>query len=93
MDSGDNSIKGRLKNLVNPMLICMLVGIVIGLGEIKLPSFAGSLIDSLSACMSPVAMLITGMTIAKIDIKAVLKIKSIYIVYRYNTAYILNCVV
>lgn len=30
--------------------------------------------------MSPVAMLITGMTIAKMDFKKVLKIKSIYLV-------------
>lgn len=30
--------------------------------------------------MSPVAMLITGMTIAKINIRSVLKIKSIYVV-------------
>ncbi len=70
----------RLKNLVNPMFICMVLGIVIGVCGISLPSFAASLIDSASACMSPVAMLITGMTISKINIKSVLKIKRIYIV-------------
>ncbi len=74
------SIKSRLKNLINPMLICMIIGIVIGISGIRLPRFATSLIDSLSACMSPVAMLISGMTIAKINIKSVLKIKSIYVV-------------
>ncbi len=73
-------LKSRLKNLVNPMFVCMILGIIIGLTEIKLPDFATSLIDSVSACMSPVAMLISGMTIAKIDIKNVLKIKSIYII-------------
>ncbi len=73
-------IKARLKNLANPMLICMIIGIIIGLSGVGLPKFATSLIDSLSACMSPVAMLISGMTIAKIDIKSVLKIKSIYVV-------------
>ncbi len=81
MEKGEgNGIKARLKNLVNPMLICMVIGIIIGLIGVKPPQFAVSVIDSASACMSPVAMLITGMTIAKIDIKSVLKIKSIYIV-------------
>lgn len=73
-------ILSRLKNLLNPMFVCMILGIIIGLTGIKLPAFTTSLIDSVSACMSPVAMLITGMTIAKIDIKSVLKIKSIYVV-------------
>ncbi len=81
MESDETSgIKARLKNLLNPMLVSMLVGIVIGLMGVKLPSFASSAIDSASACMSPVAMLITGITIAKIDMKSVIKIKSIYVV-------------
>ncbi len=81
MESDETSgIKARLKNLLNPMLVSMLIGIVIGLMGVKLPSFASSAIDSASACMSPVAMLITGITIAKIDMKSVIKIKSIYVV-------------
>lgn len=53
---------------------------VIGVFEIKLPTFAISLIDTVGGCMSPIAMIITGITIAKINIKSVLKIKSIYAV-------------
>ncbi len=75
----NKGIKSRVRNLLNPMFVCMIVGIIIGLTGIKLPSFTTTLIDSVSSCMSPVAMLITGMTIAKIDMKAVLKIKSIYL--------------
>ncbi len=78
-NTADN-IKGRLKNLVNPMLICVLIGSVIGIFNISIPKFASGTINSLAQCMSPVAMLITGMTIAKIDLKKVIKIKSIYIV-------------
>ncbi len=76
----ERGIKSRLKNLLNPMLIGMVIGIAIGLSGIKLPQFVSSLVNSTSACMSPIAMLITGITIAKIDLKKVLKIKSIYIV-------------
>ncbi len=81
MDDGEKKgIKNSLKNLVNPMFICMILGIIIGLSGIRLPQFAVSLIDSAGACMSPMAMLITGMTIAKIDLKSVFKTKSIYVV-------------
>ncbi len=81
MDGGEGKkLTDRLKNLLNPMLICMIIGIVIGLSGIKLPTFAASFVDSAANCMSPIAMLITGITIAKIDIKSILKIKSIYFV-------------
>ncbi len=80
ISSEESGIKNRLKNLLNPMVVCMLLGILIGITGIKLPQFAISAVNSASACMSPAAMLITGMTIAKIDIKSVLKIKSIYLV-------------
>ncbi len=73
-------ILARLKSFLNPMFICTVIGIIIGLTGIKLPSFVDGLITSVGNCMSPMAMLITGMTIAKIDLKAVLKVKSTYVV-------------
>ncbi len=79
-DSDKGGTKAILKNLVNPMFICMILGIIIGLTGAKLPGFAVSLIDSVGGCMSPIAMLITGMTIAKANIGRILKIKSVYLV-------------
>ncbi len=76
----NNDIISRLKNLINPMFICMIVGAIVGISNVTIPTFANALVNSVSGCMSPVAMLITGMTIAKINIKQVLKIKSIYVV-------------
>ncbi len=67
------------KNLLNPLFIAMLIGIVIGLTQIPMPQFTLTAIDSLGKCMSPLTMLLTGMCVAKIDIKRVLKIKSIYV--------------
>ena len=58
----------------------MIIGMVIGIFKIPMPAFVDSAITATSNCMSPVAMLLTGMTIAKINIKKVLKIKSIYAV-------------
>ena len=59
----------RLKDLCNPMFICMIVGMVLGYLEIPLPSFAVKVIETGSACMSPLAMVLTGMTLAYISLK------------------------
>ncbi len=74
------NLKEKLKPLLNPMLVCMIIGMILGISQIRTPSFIGSLVSSAGNCMSPVAMLLTGMTIAKIDLPSVLKNKSIYFI-------------
>lgn len=69
----------RLKNFVNPMFICTILGMVIGILNIPIPKFIGSAVSAAGSCMSPVAMLLTGMTIAQFDIKELLKVKSVYL--------------
>ena len=68
-----------LKNLINPMFIAMVIGIILGLANISLPDFVcevsesgkvGGVVGTLGDCMSPVAMLLTGMTIAKIRLRS-----------------------
>ncbi len=76
----NTTIKQKLKPFVNPMIIAMLIGMLIGLTEIKVPSFANNLLTSLGDCMSPIAMLLTGMTIARKRFFDIIKIKSIYLV-------------
>lgn len=70
----------RLKNFVNPMFVCTILGMLIGILEISIPKFISSAVTTAGNCMSPVAMLLTGMTIARFDLKEVLKIKSVYLV-------------
>ncbi len=74
------TIKTRLKNLINPMFIGMIVGMIIGIAKIPVPKFADSLVKSLGDCMSPIAMLLTGMTIARNKLGENIKYKSIYFV-------------
>ena len=74
------SIGDRLKNFLNPMLISMVFGILIGVFAMPVPNFLSSVISSASNCMSPVAMLLTGMTIAQYDLRKILLDKSIYLV-------------
>ena len=78
--SKKQTLSSRLKNFVNPMFICTILGIVIGLVGIPVPKFAANAISAASDCMSPVAMLLTGMTIAQFNLKEVLNIKSVYLV-------------
>ena len=79
-DDSTKGIAGRLKNFLNPMFICMIIGMVIGLTGLKMPDWTMNLITTCGNCMSPVAMLLTGMTIAKIDLARVLRDGSIYTV-------------
>ena len=83
--SGDGvkqSMKSRLKSFLNPMLIGMLIGLVIGLtglGKV-MPTAITAVVDGAGACMSPVAMVLTGLTIAKVPLLNLLKRWRIYIV-------------
>jgi len=78
--SENSGILKRLKNFVNPMFIGMLIGGVIGILSIKLPSSMDTAVNTLGSCMSPMAMILTGVTVAKINIKRVLIDYKIYIV-------------
>ncbi len=75
-----SSILARFKNLINPMFICMVLGMIWGISGLPTPTFAQNILDSLSACMSPVAMLLTGMVIAKSKLSEVLCHKNIYVI-------------
>lgn len=77
---GNRSIGSRLKAFVNPMFICMLIGMIIGILGISLPQWTTSVITTSGNCMSPVAMLLTGVTVAFIDIKKILANIGIYAV-------------
>ena len=89
-----------LKNLANPMFIAMVVSMILGLsGAAKfLPEFIysterDSVISVLGACMSPVAMLLTGMTIAKISLKSAFTSLKIYGVSLFRLIVIPLCVI
>ena len=82
-------LKASLRSFVNPMFIALLIGAVIGvsgLGEILFALnggkgiFVTQVVKILGDCMSPVAMMMTGITFAFVDIKQVLSVKSIYAV-------------
>ena len=74
------TLRAKLKNFLNPMFAGMIIGMVIGLTGLKLPSWLTSVINVSGSCMSPVAMLLTGITVSAIDYKKTFSNISIYAV-------------
>lgn len=72
------SLLSSLKSFVNPMFIGMFLGMLLGLIAPPVPAFLLTAVDTLGDCMSPVAMLLTGMTVAKIDLKKTFCDVSVY---------------
>lgn len=79
-DGGKQTLKSRLKAFVNPMFIAMLVGIILGLTGVQLPNWMNSVISSSANCMSPIAMLLTGITVANIDLGKTFRSGPIYLI-------------
>jgi predicted permease len=74
------TLKQRAKSFLNPMFAGMLLGVLIGLTNLPVPQFIRSAVAAAGNCMSPVAMLLTGMTIAQFNLREVLHIKGVYLV-------------
>ncbi len=70
-----------LKRLLNPVIVALVTGAVMGLTGIGrlLPAFATTLLSSLSGCMGPTAMLLTGFIIGGYDVKELLSDKKVYL--------------
>ena len=80
-DSGKkHTFTESLKSFVNPMFIAMLIGMVIGLLNIRLPKWTMSLINVSGDCMSPIAMILTGVVVSSISLKKAFANVRIYIV-------------
>ena len=77
----DKANGSALKRLLNAPTLGLIAGIIVGLSGLGnyLPAFVVSALDSLKACMGPVAMLLAGFTIAKYDLLGMLKKKKVYI--------------
>ena len=58
-----------LKLLINPPVMGLLIGTVIGLSGIKLPDIATNVLTGASSCMSPCSMLLAGFMLGKFPLK------------------------
>lgn len=76
--SKENS-KFSFKVFLNPICMSMLFGAVAGVTGLPLPKFLITAISSAGACMSPLAMILTGFVVANFSIKTLAKVKRIYL--------------
>ncbi len=77
----ENRQGSPLKNLINPIFISIIIGMLLGLtgfGE-KLPSFITDVLSNCSNCMAPVAMILTGFIVGGYNFKELLSNKKVYI--------------
>ncbi len=79
-EGGKSSLKARLKSLFNPMFIAALIGMAIGISGLSLPAWLLNTLDSAAGCMSPIAMLLTGITVAAASLKTTFTDYRIYLV-------------
>lgn len=80
MDDGEKkSLAQRAKQFINPMFVSTLLGMFLGLSGIPVPETITSVVSSAGSCMTPVAMLLTGMIIAEFPLRNILNIRGIYI--------------
>lgn len=75
----ENGGKISIKAFVNPIFISLVLGAVCGLCAVPLPKFITSAVSSAGACMSPLAMLLTGFVVGGYSLKKLACDKKIYL--------------
>lgn len=68
-----------LKSIFNPSFIGVLVGAVWGIFGLPVPTVAKSVLDSASACLAPLAMLLTGFILSRRPIINLIKNPKMYL--------------
>lgn len=71
--------KATPKRLLNPVMIAIIVGAMVGLTAIPVPKVITNISASASACMGPVGMLLAGIVMSDFKIADMLKQKRAYI--------------
>ena len=74
-------IKNLIKGILVPPIIGMFIGMAMGLFDLVkyVPAFVMTSLSSASACLGPVAMLISGFVIAGYDLKGLFLKKDVYV--------------
>lgn len=68
------------KRLLQPVIIAMLIGCVAGLAGLRLPGTIEEILGKSSACMAPVSMILTGITLSEFELRKLFANRKLYIV-------------
>ena len=61
-----------LRRLLNPMTVAILCGMAVGLTGLSVPALPAQVLSSASACVGPLSMLLTGMTLSTFALRELL---------------------
>ena len=67
------------KRIFNQSIIAMILGAIVGVCGIPMPSIVTTVASKASACLAPISMLLAGVTISEFDLKALVTDKVAYI--------------
>lgn len=74
--------KELVRIILNPTVLCIIVGIALFFVQLRLPKPVGSALDYLASMNTPLAMLVSGMCMAKVDmVRAVARVRNYYILF------------
>lgn len=76
--TGDVSVIKPRKIVTNPIIIAVIIGIILFLTQIQLPSLITNVLDIISGLNTPLAMIVSGVYLAQSDLKAMLTKFNIY---------------
>ena len=76
----NNSIGLKLKKIFNPGIVAIIIGLVIFIFSIPLPTAVKKTFESVGAMTTPISMIITGVILAEINFKTLYREKSLYYV-------------
>ncbi|MBR6563307.1 MAG: AEC family transporter [Clostridia bacterium] len=72
--------KGKmLKKLVNPMTVAIALGIVFGLTGFEVPEIFATILSGSSACVAPLSMLLTGLTLSAFTMRELVRDYKAYV--------------
>ena len=78
--SGKITRENFIKSVKSPMIPSIIIGLIIFLAQIKLPTQISSPLSSIGACATPLGMIISGGIIARSDISSTLRNKRAYLI-------------
>lgn len=67
------------KKLLNPITAAIVLGIIFGISGLKMPEVISTTVAAASACVGPLSMILTGITLSTFVIKELLQDKTAYI--------------
>ena len=76
--SGAGGGRVRMKDIVTPGLVSIIIGFALFVLDIRLPEFLGETITTIGAATTPLAMLIIGIYLGKTDLKSLFGDRRLY---------------